>query len=350
MASVVLTWLIRRWALRVGFVDTPGGRKIHSKPVALGGGLTVFWVTVLPCVLVLIAALWFNRYGTGDFVPALLSRHIPGLISRTSELLTLIAAVTVLHILGLLDDIYSFGAMLKLVVQIAVALALATAGNIRFGFFIHNTIVTTVLSVLWLVAITNAFNFLDNMDGLSAGIGVICASIFLSVAWGGGQVFVSAMLVLLIGSLLGFLVFNFHPASIFLGDSGSLVTGLLLAVLSIQTTYYSQAHSTGSYYATLMPLIVLAVPIYDFVSVSILRISQGASPFVGDKQHFSHRLVARGMGQRQAVLTIYLATACTGLSATFLQQVSTAGVILIFLQTIMIICIIAILEQPQTRA
>ena len=98
-----------------------------------------------------------------------------------------------------------------------------------------------------------------------------------------------------------------------------------------------------------LPLVVLAVPLYDFISVTILRLWQGKSPFVGDKQHFSHRLVARGMSRRQAVLTIYLATACTGLGATFLDEVSSAGAVLIFIQTVLIVLIIAILEQPAKK-
>ena len=138
---------------------------------------------------------------------------------------------------------------------------------------------------------------------------------------------------------------NFAPAKIFLGDAGSLVIGLLLAVATIRTTYYHEAEGTGSWFTTLMPLIVLAVPLYDFISVTILRLAQGKSPFVGDTQHFSHRLVKRGMTQRQAVLTIYLATACTGLGAIILSQMSTAGMVLVFVQTILIVSIIAILEH-----
>jgi UDP-GlcNAc:undecaprenyl-phosphate GlcNAc-1-phosphate transferase len=149
-----------------------------------------------------------------------------------------------------------------------------------------------------------------------------------------------------VGVLLGFLVFNFHPATIFMGDAGSLLVGFLIATATISITYYDSSNPGSVWFAALMPLVVLAVPLYDCMSVIILRLLSGDSPFVGDTRHFSHRLVKRGMTQPQAVLTIYLATACTGLGAMLLNKVSYIGMILIFIQTIMIVSIIAILEQP----
>jgi len=300
---------------------------------------------MLPPTLIGLAGFWFHHHQIPAWLPPSLALHIPGLSSRIVLLLSLITAATALHVMGLIDDRKHLGPWIKLFIQLAVATLLATIGRIRFDFFIHNQIITTIMSVLWMVIIINAFNFLDNMDGLSAGIGIICAAMILGAAWSSGQVFVCALLLLLIGALLGFLFFNFAPAKIFLGDAGSLLIGLLLAVLSIRTTYYQQIQG-GTWYTTFMPVIVLAVPLYDFISVTLLRISQGASPFVGDKQHFSHRLVARGMTTRQAVLTIYLATAGTGLGATFLHQVSKIGVILVCIQTLLIVLIIAILERP----
>ena len=295
-------------------------------------------------------ALWCQKYGTPTFVSEQLSQHVLGLAGRVWLLAALIAAAAALHIMGLIDDKYHLGPKVKLVIQFAAAAILAGVGGIRFDFFIPIPWVTTILSVLWMVVIINAFNFLDNMDGLSAGIGIICAIMILSAAWSSGQVFVSGLLVILIGTLGGFLVFNFAPAKIFMGDAGSLLIGLLLSAATIQTTYFHQDNSSGAWFTTLMPLIVLAVPLYDFLSVTLLRLRQGKSPFIGDKQHFSHRLVQRGMSVPQAVLTIYLATACTGLGATILQQISSIGVILVFAQTVLILLIIAILEQPGSNA
>ncbi|MBN1845538.1 MAG: undecaprenyl/decaprenyl-phosphate alpha-N-acetylglucosaminyl 1-phosphate transferase [Sedimentisphaerales bacterium] len=352
VGSVLLTARVRRWARRHDFVDRPGQRKIHHEPIALGGGIVIFWITLLPVAATVIAALALRRWGVPGWLPDALARHVPGLAGQRLTAGVLLVAVGLIHALGLLDDRKHLGPGFKLIVQVLVAVLLATAGQIRFSLFIPSVFGTTLLSVLWIVVIMNAFNFLDNMDGLTSGIAVIAAVIILAAALSAGQVFVSSLLALLIGALLGFLLFNFAPASIFLGDSGSLVVGLLLAVATIRTTYYHQDAPSGAWYAALVPLVVLAVPLYDFVSVTLLRLGQGKSPFVGDQQHFSHRLVKRGMTCRQAVCTIYLATACTGIGATVLHQVSTLGAILIFAQTLSIVLIIAVLEQPikQTTA
>jgi UDP-GlcNAc:undecaprenyl-phosphate GlcNAc-1-phosphate transferase len=193
------------------------------------------------------------------------------------------------------------------------------------------------------VLIINAFNFLDNMDGLSAGIAAIASCILFAAAAISGQVFIGGMALVFIGTLLGFLVFNFPPARIFMGDAGSLVVGFFVALLTLRTTYFHEAES-GRWYAVFMPLVVMAVPLYDFMSVTVLRISQGKSPLIGDTQHFSHRLKKQGLSDRQTVLTLYLATLVTGLGAAFLNQVNLAGAILIFAQTFLILTIIAILE------
>ena len=328
-------------------MDQPDHRKIHAKPIALGGGIVIFWVTMLPPAVLTLLAWWWQHGQVAGWAPASLTAHVEGLVNRGGALLLLIAAAAGLHVMGLIDDKRRLGPWVKLGVQVGTAAVLAVWGEIRFDFFIGNVWVATGLSILWMVVIINAFNFLDNMDGLSAGIAVICGSMILSAALGNEQVFVSGLLVLLIGALLGFLLFNFSPAKIFLGDGGSLVVGLLIAVATIRTTYYHEDGQSGHWYATLMPLIVLAIPLYDFISVVVLRFLQGTSPFVGDTQHFSHRLVKRGMRHRQAVVTIYLATACTGLGATFLHQLSVAGAMLVFVQTVLILVIIAILEKPR---
>jgi UDP-GlcNAc:undecaprenyl-phosphate GlcNAc-1-phosphate transferase len=349
IASILGTILIRRWAIGRGFVDQPGHRKIHEKPIALGGGIVIFWITMGPVAVVEVLAVLFKQYGVPGFIPETLAIHIPGLASRAPMVLVLFLGAAALHIMGLIDDRKHLGPWSKLIVQFAVAIGLATLADIRFDFFIPSPLVTTILSVLWMIVIINAFNFLDNMDGLSAGIAAICAAMLLTASYNSGQVFVSGLLVLLIGALLGFLVFNFAPAKIFMGDAGSLVVGMLIAVATIRTTYYQEEAQSGPWFAAFMPLVVLAIPLYDFTSVVILRLLQGKSPFVGDKQHFSHRLVNRGMTHRQAVLTIYLATAGTGLGATFLNQVNPGGAVLVLMQTLLIVLIIAILERDKKK-
>ena len=264
-------------------------------------------------------------------------------LAKITQLLIILLCVFVLFVLGLWDDKKHLGPFFKLAVQFAVAIIAAAVADVRVELFVESKIITSVLSAVWIVLIINAFNFLDNMDGLAAGIAVIASCILFTAAALSAQVFVGGLAIVFIGILLGFLVFNFPPAKIFMGDAGSLVVGFFVALLTLRTTYYQEAQS-GQWYSVFMPLVVMAVPLYDFISVTLLRISQGKSPFVGDTQHFSHRLKKHGLTDTQTVLTLYLATLCTGLGATFLYQVNLAGAILIFSQTFMILAIIAVFE------
>jgi UDP-GlcNAc:undecaprenyl-phosphate GlcNAc-1-phosphate transferase len=257
--------------------------------------------------------------------------------------LIILGVIFVLFILGLWDDKKPLGPLFKLTVQFVGAIIAAFFADIRVELFIESKLITSLLSAVWIVLIINVFNFLDNMDGASAGIATIASSILFVAAALSGQVFIGGMALVFIGTLLGFLVFNFPPAKIFMGDAGSLVVGFFVALLTLRTTYYHEAQS-GPWYPVFMPLLVMAVPLYDFISVTLLRISQGKSPFIGDTQHFSHRLKKHGLSDTQTVLTLYLATLCTGLGATFLYQVNLTGAILIFVQTIMVLSIVAIFE------
>jgi UDP-GlcNAc:undecaprenyl-phosphate GlcNAc-1-phosphate transferase len=343
VSSLFLTALAKNLALRTGFVSKPASDRFSERIVPLGGGIAIF-VNLAIIILASVAVVKFLAVpGHLDRLGESVTIHTAGFLSQFGRLLIILLLIFVLFVLGLWDDKKHLGPFCKLVVQLAVAIAAAFFADIRAEFFIENKIITSLLSAVWIVLIINAFNFLDNMDGLSAGIAVITSSILFTAAALNGQVFIGGLALAFIGTLLGFLVFNFPPAKIFMGDAGSLVVGFFVAMLSLRTTYYNQAQS-GQWYPVLMPLVVMAVPLYDFISVTLLRICQGKSPFVGDTQHFSHRIKKHGLSDTQTVLTLYLATLCTGLGATFLYQVNLAGAILIFIQTLMVLFIIAIFE------
>ncbi len=344
LCSVILTAVLRRIAIAVGFIARPGADRYHRSVVPLGGGIAIS-ATIVAFLLAGIAIVKFViAPGRAGWLGESVAVHAAGFIEKTPQLLIVIGCITVLFALGLIDDLRHLGPFSKLAVQFAVAFVAAFLADIRVELFIQNKLLTAVLSAFWIVTIINVFNFLDNMDGAATGIAVITSSVLFTAAALSSQVFIGALAILLIGTLLGFLVFNFPPAKIFMGDAGSLPLGFILALLTLKTTYYHQAGS-GPWYAVLIPLIVMAVPLYDFLSVTILRISQGKSPFVGDTQHFSHRLSRRGLSDTQTVLTLYLATLCTALGATFLYQVNLIGAILIFFQTVMILAIIAVFES-----
>lgn len=316
--------------------------------IPLGGGIAIFW----SMAIVLLAGIAIFKFvvtpGHMDWLGENITIHAEGFLDKTPELMVVLACALALHLTGLFDDKKRLGPMTKLAIQFAVAATAAFAGDIRVEFFIESKIVTSLLSTVWIVLIINAFNFLDNMDGLSAGIAGIASIILFWAAILSGQVFVGALAIIFIASLAGFLIFNFPPAKIFMGDCGSLVIGFFVAVLTLRTTYFNETDG-GGLFAVFMPLVVMAVPLYDFVSVTLLRICQGKSPFVGDTQHFSHRLKRRGLNDTQVALTLYLATLCTGIGAIILQRADLAGAILVFAQTLMVLAIIAILEAAGKR-
>jgi UDP-GlcNAc:undecaprenyl-phosphate GlcNAc-1-phosphate transferase len=341
--SMILTVVARKLAICAGLVAHPARDRYHQTIVPLGGGIAIFTTISIIFLAAISIVKLLAVPGYLDWLGQSVTIHTPGFLSKINNLLIVLLVALVLFVLGLWDDKKHLGPFLKLSVQFAVAVIAAFYADIRVELFIESRIITSLLSALWIVLIINAFNFLDNMDGASAGIAVIASSILFTAAALSGQVFIGALALVFIGTLLGFLAFNFPPAKIFMGDAGSLVVGFFVALLTLRTTYYHEAQS-GQWYPVFMPLIVMAVPLYDFISVTVLRISQGKSPFIGDTQHFSHRLKKHGLTDTQAVLTLYLATLCTGFSAIFLYQVDLAGAILIFVQTVMVLCIIAVFE------
>jgi len=340
---VVLTALVRKLATRTGFVAHPAANRYHQATIPLGGGIAIFTTITTVVIAAALAIKILLVPGRLDWIAELAGINPADFLGKINQLIIILLSVFVLFALGLADDKKHLGPLLKLAVQFAVAIFAAAFAEIRVEFFIENKIITTVLSAVWIVLIINAFNFLDNMDGAAAGIAVIAGCILFTAAASSGQVFVGGLALVFTGTLLGFLVFNFPPAKIFMGDAGSLVVGFFVAFLTLRTTYYHEAQS-GRWYPIFLPALVMAVPLYDFISVTLLRLSQGKSPFIGDTQHFSHRLKKHGLTDTQTVLTLYLATLATGLGATFLYQVNLAGAILIFAQTFMILTIIAIFE------
>lgn len=342
----IATWGVRHVAPRFDFVDKPGGRKAHAAVKPLGGGVAIFLAVALPLLAVIVLAhspLAAQLYHGN---PA----YTGGARKDTRQGVGLLIAVALMHLLGLRDDRKPMGPMSKLLAQLAITAAFVIFCDVRaltaLDAFGLGRWPSVVISVLWIAAITNAFNFLDNMDGLSAGVAAVCTTAFLIAALSIGQIFVATMLAMLLGALLGFLCFNFPPATIFMGDSGSLLIGFLLGVLTVRTTFIDPSTPWAKgWYAVFAPVVVLAVPLYDLIVVSVLRISRGKSPFVGDTNHFSHRLVARGMTRKTAVLCLYLVTAATSVAAILLPHVGADFAPLIFAQTLLILGVVALLEQ-----
>lgn len=355
-----LSWWLIGFSLRRGQLDQPGTEqhKAHRRAVANTGGIAIFWAIVAP-MAVALAGAWLLG---GDTLPnwtSPLADHIDGLKARTPAALALIGILAVLHVTGWIDDRRGLSAAVKLLVQLIVALVLAGPLQIRAMQFLENygTLglgASILISVFWIVAITNAMNMMDNMDGLAGGVSLIITGFYLAATLIAGQWFIAALCALLGGALVGFLVFNRPPARLFMGDKGSLVIGMLLAVISIRTTYYVSPQANGmtlptistsaSWYATLMPLVIVAVPLYDLVSVCLIRLSHGRSPFVADRNHLSHRLVRRGMSQPAAVGLILLLTIITAMGGIMFATLTAWQAILVAAQTALILTVLALLE------
>jgi UDP-GlcNAc:undecaprenyl-phosphate/decaprenyl-phosphate GlcNAc-1-phosphate transferase len=352
ICSTLLCGVGRSIARRLNFVDHPSEeRKIHTKPIALGGGIGLLLTLVLLAGGGTLLAVVQQQSGVWSALPQLVRDHIPQIASGSREVFYILAGAVVIALLGFLDDLFHLSPITRLAVQALVATLLCVSSDeLRVTAFVGNRGVSLIYTVAWIVGITNAFNLLDNMDGLSAGVGTIAAMMFIVVAIITQQYFLAALLLVFAGSLCGFLVYNFPPASLFMGDAGSMFIGYMLSVLTIRFTFYMPGAGMNPMSAMLVPLVILAVPLYDTLSVAAIRVSQGRSIFSGDRNHFSHRLVELGMSKRSAVLTIYLTALCTGVLAPLLLHLSTGMSLLVFANVALMLILIWLLEHVGRRS
>jgi UDP-GlcNAc:undecaprenyl-phosphate GlcNAc-1-phosphate transferase len=342
LLSVLGTLLVRRWSVSRGFVDRPGGHKGHAAPVALGGGVAITLAVILPMVAGLLAARLLAA-NPPEWLPPEVAVHLNGIVTKAPTAFGLVIAALAMCVMGLVDDARPLKPGRKLLIQFVVVVGVVVFLNVRLLSHLPWP-VSVGLSVVWLLTLTNSLNFLDNMDGLAAGVGMIAASVFAMTAMAAGQVFVPTCCWLLAGALAGFLLFNFHPASVFMGDAGSQVIGLLLAVFTILTTFADPSQGQRPI-GVIAPLVVMAVPLYDTISVCLIRWRSGEPIWKGDRRHFSHRLIKRGMGVRRAVLVIWLATLVTALPAVQLSTATWPQACGIFSHTLLVVLLVALLED-----
>jgi UDP-GlcNAc:undecaprenyl-phosphate/decaprenyl-phosphate GlcNAc-1-phosphate transferase len=300
--ATALTYLVRELAHKFGFVAKPKSDRWHQRPTAMLGGAAIFLTTVAMYLL---------------FVP------------KSTESLVILAGSTILFLVGLIDDILHIKPYQKLIGQF-IGVAIVTG----FGLVLpwtNSDILNIAITAFWLVGITNAINLLDNMDGLSAGIAAI-ATISLAVGFGeSGQSNELLFLAVFIGALIGFLIYNFNPASIFMGDCGSMFVGFFLASSVLLTNVGGRSRGIVSILA--VPALILFVPIFDTTFVTVLRKIWGRKASQGGRDHTSHRLVALGLSERNAVLLLYGLALLAGLISILvreLQPVQSIAVILLF--------------------
>jgi UDP-GlcNAc:undecaprenyl-phosphate GlcNAc-1-phosphate transferase len=298
--------LWRKWCLRTRLVDDPGHRKIHDSPIPLAGGFAVLTGILLPVVAgAILLKMGFIALNSTGLI-------IHGINRRAVELGVLGLGAVFITVLGWLDDKHELKPLMKFLGQLLVALAVAAACK-RITLFVHSDVFSYAVTVLWLLTVMNAFNFIDNMNGLCGGLGAIGAFLFALIAARNGEYLVALTGFLMCGALLGFLPYNFPKARVFLGDAGSHLVGYLLAVMAVLPHFYTRQNPHPL--AVLSPLFVLAVPLIDLAQVSVFRTWNRKPFWLGDTNHLSHRLVRAGLSREKAVLLLWLIAVVIGIFA-----------------------------------
>ena len=274
-AALCLTPLTRQIAMRLGVTAAPNTRNIHGRHMPLMGGAAIYVAFVLSVLL---------------FSPP---RYLV-------ELGAVVAGATLLAWIGYLDDRKSLDPRIRLLVMTAAALVVTLAG-VQIRLF-NNQWIDIPLSLFWIVALVNALNWIDNMDGLAAGTAAITSAVFLFIAVTQGQVLVSMLAAAIFGSAIGFLIYNFNPSSTFMGDMGAYTLGFVLAVVAIKLKFDVQPLNV----TWMVPILVLALPIVDINLAILTRVLEGRPLMLGGKDHISHRLMNIGLSQRRTLLLLYL--------------------------------------------
>lgn len=302
ISSVLLTPVVKNFAIKIGATDKPNQRKVHQKVMPRLGGLAIY-ISFLIGFLVL-------QPTSPYLVPILLGSFI-------------------IIVTGFLDDLYELSAKWKLLGQIAAASVVIYGGvqvnfvNLPFDGILYLGWFGIPLTLLWIVGITNAINLIDGLDGLAAGVSSIVLITLTGIAFMMGNTFAVAMGVILLGSTLGFLIYNFNPAKIFMGDTGALFLGFMISVISLL------GFKNVTLFSLLIPVIILGVPISDTLFAIIRRVVNKKPLSAPDKSHLHHCLLRLGYSHKQTVLLIYLMSSLFGLAAVVLTQSTLWGAFII---------------------
>lgn len=284
------TPIIRRLANRLGFVDQPDARRLHRMPVPLLGGIAIYAGFIVALVI----------FGEGWVV---------------SQAIGILVGATLVSFLGIWDDRWGMRPVMKLLGQ-GLATGIIVASGVQVSF-LPNQALNLFITFLWVLGITNALNLLDNMDGLSGGVGALAAAFFLLLAAWNGQYLVASLAAALMGVCIGFLVYNFNPASIFMGDAGSMFLGFVLAMVGIKLRFPGRPNII----TWMIPVVVLGLPVFDTTLVVFSRLRRGINPLTNPgRDHASHRLVSLGLSQRQAVILLYGVCCALGVVSLLIMQ------------------------------
>jgi UDP-GlcNAc:undecaprenyl-phosphate GlcNAc-1-phosphate transferase len=336
--SVAFCSSARRWW--PGYlVDYPGGPLAHRVPVPLSGGVA-FWLSSLAAFAAAAAVCVYGR----PLLPGVIARYVDGLWYRSGELAVILGLSTLVLAAGLVTDLFELGWRPRVVTQVLIGAALAAFGTRVTLFWPFNApAVGGLVTVLWVVGLMNAFTFLDNMDGLAAGVGLIASLLFAATQAQVGSLFAPAALLIVAGGLGGLLVYNRYPAKLFLGTSGAWLLGFLLGAMTVAGTYYRYG-SRDTPNSVLSPLLVMAVPFYESAVVFLVWLGERDQPFLFNPRHFSYRLREIGLPPGHSVGLLLLVCLGTGLGSLLLRHLDAFGTLVLLGQTACLIGVVAVVE------
>lgn len=338
--TLILTPLFRKLAVLTNFMDVPANNhKGHKKSTPLLGGLAMFSSWLICIVLGVLSA-------KSSFAHTLLNintEQLTGIGTAVGQLIWLAAGAVLAVLLGLIDDKTAMSAQAKFSGQFVIALIAVFLGGVRFNIFPEYQLLSTLFTLFWIMLLMNSINFFDNMDGLAVGTVAIAMALFSVIAALNGQFLVASFSALNCGVCCGFWFYNANPATIFMGDSGSHFIGYLAAVISSQVTFFDKSFSL-SRFPVLMPMLILALPLFDTLMVVIIR-TRNRKPFwIGDHNHISHRFVRMGLDRKQAVNLVHLMAIAIGLGIlpVFWGNFMTAAILIA--QSVILLLIITCMQ------
>lgn len=340
--TLILTPVFRRLAHLTGFLDRPAdNHKGHARATALLGGAAMFtaWIIAIICGAVVVINGLLPEYFSGT-LPAHLSGFQFALVKKLSFI---ILGAFLAIILGLIDDKWALKAKWKFLGQFIIALLVVIFGGIRINLFVGYNVFSICITVFWIMLMMNSINFFDNMDGLAAGTIAIAMGFFTIIAALNNEYFFAIFTALNFGVCCGFWFYNANPASVFMGDSGSHFIGYLAAVAAAGVTYFDSSFSL-SRFPVLIPLLILALPLFDTVMVVVIRTVNKKPFWIGDHNHISHRFVRMGLTRKTAVNLVHLMALAIACGALPVYWGNFRIAAMVILQTFLLLGIITILQ------
>ena len=346
LLALILTPFFRKIAIWTNTLDKPAvqDHKNHKKATPLMGGFAMCsaWL------LTLLAGIYSPAFLANQNFSKLILDSLSGVFEVKNRLLAIIIGAVLITLLGFIDDRRNISAKLKFSGQVVIVAFVVFYGDIKITIFINNPLINSILAVLWILTIINAINIFDNMDGLAVGIAAIAFSFFTITAVIYNHYFIACLGVAGVGTTIGFWFYNHTPASIFMGDAGSHFLGYSLAVTGALTTYYQEG-MTVTPLSVLIPIFILAIPLFDLLSVVIIRIKNKKPIYIGDNNHISHRFSNMGMSRKNAVLCVHLLSIIIGLSILPLLWGDRSTTIVCLIQACIILILISVLQYTTKK-